>query len=312
MAAPIAIVGNINLDVKTGPIPADQRLFRDGETSVGEIYEAVGGGGANTAVAAAALGGNVVFCGAVGDDALGRRLQSFLSRCGVNPRLALKTAPTGRSIALNWDRHQRHFVSCLPSAALLEANDVEIAALADAGCRHLYRADVWFAPRMLAEGNLRLLNSARRLGMQTSIDINWDPHWHAGRNDRQVHERIAAIIRLLPETDYAHGNERELRFFSGAGSLDEAATWFFGHGARSLIVHLGPGGSTALGADGTSVHVPAAPVGRVVSEAGTGDVFTAAFLLRDGMEMRQRLAECNAVAAAHLSGAAHFLPRLDG
>ncbi len=147
--------------------------------------------------------------------------------------------------------------------------------------------------------------------MQTSIDINWDPHWHAGRDDPRVQERIAAVTRLLPLLTYVHGNDRELRFFANAGSLDDAAKWFMAHGAEKLIVHLGPGGSTAHTVGGAAIHVPAAPIDRVVTETGTGDVFTAAFLLRDGMEMRQRLVECNAVAAAHLSGNAGLLPRLE-
>jgi len=307
----IAVVGNINLDVKTAPVPPDPRLFRDGETSIAEIYEAIGGGGANTAIAAASLQGHVTFCGAVGDDTLGARLRQFLAHCGVTPCLAVKPAPTGRSIALSWDQHQRHFVSCLPSAALLEADDVDVAALAGAGCRHLYRADVWFAPRMLAEGNLRLLSDARSHGMETSIDVNWDPHWHAGRDDPDVQERIATVTRLLPLLTYVHGNEWELRFFAGAESLDDAANWFFAHGAKTLIVHLGAGGSAALQTGAEAVYVPAAAVERVACEAGTGDVFTAAFLVRDGMETRRRLAECNAVAAAHLSGSGRFIPRLE-
>jgi sugar/nucleoside kinase (ribokinase family) len=296
-AAPIAVVGNINLDVKTGPIPADPRLLSDGETSVGEIYETVGGG-ANTAVAASRLGGDVSFCGAIGGDALGERLKGLLAACGIKPWLATKPAPTGRSIALNWDQHHRHFLSCLPSSLLLEADDVDIAGMAAAGCRHLYRADIWFAPRMLADGNLRLLRESRAHGMRTSIDINWDPQWHAGREAPAVLERIGAVSRLLPEVTYAHGNERELCFFAGARTLSEAADWFFTQGTQTLIVHLGPGGSAAMAADGTVVRAPAEAVGRVVCEAGTGDVFTAAFLLRDEMELGRRLAECNAVAAA--------------
>ncbi|MFI5379197.1 MAG: carbohydrate kinase family protein [Tepidisphaerales bacterium] len=311
MAAPIAVVGNINLDVRTSPIPADQRLLADGETSVGEIFETIGGGAANTAVAAGRMGGDVHFCGAIGADALGKRLAAFLERCGVRPHLAAKASPTGRSIALNWDHHQRHFLSCLPSSLLLERADVDIAALAAAGCRHLYRADIWFAPRMLPEGNLDLLREARRAGMQTSIDVNWDPHWHAGRDDPLVRRRIDAATRVLPEVTYVHGNERELRFFAGAETLPDAAGWFFAHGATCLIVHLGRNGSAALTAGGTAVQAPAENVQQAVCEVGTGDVFTAAFLLREGMEMPRRLAECNAVAAAHLSGGADYLPRLD-
>jgi sugar/nucleoside kinase (ribokinase family) len=310
-AAPIAVVGNINLDVKTGPLPTDPRILCDGETSVSEIYESVGGGGANTAVAAARMGGAVHFCGAIGDDALGERLRTFLARCGVKPHLAVKRSPTGRSIALNWDRHQRHFVSCLPSSALLDVEDVDVAAFAAAGCRHLYRADLWFAPRMLSNGNLQLLHEARHWGMQTSIDVNWDPHWHAGRDDRRVRERIEQLTRTLPAVTYVHGNARELCFFTATGTLPEAAAWFFEHGVQWLIVHLGTEGSAALAAAGTSVQVPAEPVSEVACEAGTGDIFTAAFLLRDELDSRQRLAECNAIAARHLSGTGGFLPQLD-
>ncbi len=49
--SPIAIIGNINLDVKTSLIGAGNGILADGETGVDEIYESVGGGGANTAVA---------------------------------------------------------------------------------------------------------------------------------------------------------------------------------------------------------------------------------------------------------------------
>ena len=307
----VAVVGNVNLDIKTGPLPADPRLFRDGETSVPEIYESIGGGGANTAVAAARMGGVVHFCAAVGEDALGKRLERFLADCGVIPRLAIKPAPTGRSLALNWEGHQRHFVSCLPSALLLDAADIDLAALAAAGCRHLYRADVWFAPRLLELGNASLFQQARELGMRTSIDINWDPHWHAGRGDDQVRQRIDAVARLLPLTSFAHGNRRELCFFSGTQTLDQAAEWFFRSGAQALIVHLGPAGSAALLADGTRIAAPPVSVSRIVSEAGTGDVFTAAFLLHDGMPLPERLSEANRAAADHLSGRAAWLPRLD-
>jgi len=309
--APIAVVGNINLDVKTSPLPAGPAVLADGETSVGEIYETLGGGGANTAAAAARMGGHVHFCGAIGKDALAKRLADFLDRCAVKPHLAAKDVPTGRSLALNWSHHQRHFLSCLPSSLLLQRADIDIASLAAAGCRHLYRADIWFAPGMIADGNLDLLRDARRHGMRTSIDVNWDPHWQAGRDNPRVAERIEHVARLLPETTFVHGNQRELCFFAGATTLPDASTWFFSRGAATLIVHLGAEGSAAISADGSVIRAPAEPIDHVVSETATGDVFTAAFLLRDGMDLKKRLAESNAAAASHMSGRADYLPRLD-
>jgi len=307
----IAIVGNVNLDVKTSPIPAEERLFSDGETSIAEIYDSIGGGGANTAVAAATMGGRVALCAAIGDDALGERLRAYLVARRVEPLLAVKPARTGRSLALNWDRRQRHFFSCLPSSLLLDAADVDLAALAAGGVRHLYRADVWFAPRMLAQGNLQLFQQARSLGLDVSIDINWDPHWSAGRDDPAVCNRIEAVRRTLSLATYAHGNERELCFFAGLTTRAEAARWFFDQGVGGLIVHRGAQGSAALAPDGNVVEVPAASAPRTVNEAGTGDVFTAAFLLRDGTPMPQRLSACNAIAAQHLAGEVQYLPAMD-
>ena len=55
----LCVVGNINRDVKLLGVPASQRLLKDGETSVANVIETVGGGGANSACAAAALGARV-------------------------------------------------------------------------------------------------------------------------------------------------------------------------------------------------------------------------------------------------------------
>jgi len=52
----LCVVGNINRDLKTAPLVASDRLFQDGETSVSSIVETIGGGGANSACIAAALG----------------------------------------------------------------------------------------------------------------------------------------------------------------------------------------------------------------------------------------------------------------
>ena len=41
--SPIAVVGNINLDIKTSAIAATDGIMADGESSVGEIYESLGG-----------------------------------------------------------------------------------------------------------------------------------------------------------------------------------------------------------------------------------------------------------------------------
>jgi sugar/nucleoside kinase (ribokinase family) len=306
----IAILGNINLDIKTAPIAAEESLLRDGETSVEEIYESIGGGGALTAVAAARMGSAVSFCGAIGEDPLGHRLQSALQKHSVKPHLITKPAATGKSIALNLANGHRHFLSYLPSEALLEAMDVNLDALCGDGCVHLYRADIWFAPLMLAEGNLQIFQAARQHGIKNSIDINWDPFWSAGRNDSTVKQRIEAVRRLLPLVDYVHGNQRELCFFAGCDNLPSAVKWLISQDATHLIVHRGGEGSVAISLDGNWIESPSVKLGRPVRPGGAGDVFTAAFLSSDVSDLKAKLAVANRAAAEHCSGRTDYFPRL--
>ncbi len=81
--AKILVVGSANMDV----IAPLQRLPKPGETIlIDDISLANGGKGANAAVAAARLGGEVRFLGAVGADAFGAALRRGLEENGVDCR----------------------------------------------------------------------------------------------------------------------------------------------------------------------------------------------------------------------------------
>jgi len=220
-----------------------------------------------------------------------------------------KPVGTGRSIALTWSTNQRHFVSSLPNTHLLEESDINLEGLLRAGCRHLYRADIWFADRMLPSGNASLLRRAREEGMETSLDINWDPLWSPGRVSERTHERIAWVKAVLPYVSFVHGNEQELSFFAGNQSMKQCAQLLLQWGAGAVIVHRGARGCAAATADGW-LEIPAVPVTRIITETGTGDVFTAAFLLMDGLPLDERLRACAATAARHLQGTQCYVPRL--
>src|SRR5207253_11503870 len=104
--------------------------LRDGESSVDSIRETIGGGGANSAFAAAALGARVAFAGKVGDDGLGARIQRTLENGGIDAFLAMdKKNATGTSLALTFNTGARHFVSCLPASRALRFEDIDLTAL---------------------------------------------------------------------------------------------------------------------------------------------------------------------------------------
>lgn len=308
--AKTAVVGNVNLDIKTSRVLPSESLFADGETSVDEIYESIGGGGANTAVAGAMMGGTVHFCASIGDDALGERLEAVMADFGVIPHFSRKPVATGRSINLNWTNSNRHFISCLPNTHALSVEDVDIKALVSAGCRSIHRADIWFAGDMLPEGNREVFKAAREAGMQTSVDINYDPEWIIPNNEKRISERKACVVDMLSWVDWVHGNESELMTFTNTTDIISACKYVIDRRAGCIILHRGGKGCAYYSASDGMVEFPATPVENPVCETGTGDVFTVAFLLMLDMPLPERLRQCAGIAAKHLAGNPSYIPRL--
>jgi sugar/nucleoside kinase (ribokinase family) len=305
------VVGNINRDVKTAPLPAGDYLFQDGETPVAYVTETIGGGGANSAFTAAALGARVAFLGKVGADGLGERLGRTLTRHDIDAHLAKAPAqPSGSSLALTFENGHRHFISCLPASRALTFPDLDLNAMAE--CRHLLRADIWFSETMLQEGNQRLFQAARKTGLAVSIDLNWDPHWgRAGAEE--IRSRKAAVRALLPWVNLVHGNVRELNEFAETTDLDTALKSLIEWGAEAVVVHLGERGAGYY-SRGSLVVEPPAPVKSRMNLVGTGDVLSVCMMLlhrQTEAPIAERLRLANQIVAQYIEGRRQFIPPLE-
>ena len=308
--ASLCVVGNINRDVKTAPLRAGEHLFSDGETSTAFIGETIGGGGANSAFAAAALGANVTFCGKVGGDGLGDRLERTLRHHGITARLARdREHASGTSIALSFDNGHRHFVSCLPANQALAFADLDLSGLKS--CGHLLRADVWFSESMLYGGNRELFLAAREAGVPVSLDLNWDPQWGQA-SAGNIRDRKTALRAVLPLVNVAHGNARELMEFTGAPDLDSALQSLEAWGVGAVVVHLGAQGA-GFYRGGILTVEPPVPVKRQIHSTGTGDVLSVCMMLlhqRTGMTPSESLRTANAVVAQFMEGKLDLIPPL--
>ncbi|MEW6159530.1 MAG: PfkB family carbohydrate kinase [Verrucomicrobiota bacterium] len=307
-AARLCVVGNINRDIKTAPFAATESLLRDGETPVHEIFETVGGGGAISACAAAALGASVAFVGKIGDDAAGERLQRAMIHRGVKPFLRRGQEATGASLALNYAHGERHFLSWQPNNATLRFEDLDLQGLI--GATHLLRADIWFSEPMLFGGNAKLFQEARHRGIEISLDLNWDPQWGSG-SEMRIRERKEAVRAVLPWVTLAHGNVRELNAFADAPDLQTSLERITGWGAEAVVVHLGPAGAGYY-ANGTLRTEPAAPIERCVNQAGSGDVLSVCMMLLHGSAwpISERLQVANRIVANFMRGELDLIPPL--
>ena len=305
---PICVVGNINRDGKLLGVPASPALLSDGETPAAGVIETIGGGGANSACVAAALGAEVRFLGKTGADDLGRRLERVMEQHGVRMFLAPDTeCVTGTTAALNYVGGGRHFVSCQPNNRRLRFEDLELDALD--GCAHLLRADVWFSEEMLESGNRRLFTEARRRGLVTSLDINFDPQWSAAEA-KTIARRKGLLRDVLGLVDIAHGNKRELCEFTGAPHLDAALDRLSNDGVKAVVVHLGAQGAGYYGG-GEWIIEPPCPAERMVNCTGTGDVLSMCMILlhsRPNLPIQRKLALSNRVVSEFMEGRRAMLP----
>ena len=123
----IVVVGSVNRDlvarVEHHPAP--------GETVLGSGHETMPGGkGANQAVAAARLGGDVVFVGRVGSDEAGTSLATEFAREGVDAaHVAVdEDAPSGLAIITVDDAGENSIVVSPGANGRVTADDVAAAA----------------------------------------------------------------------------------------------------------------------------------------------------------------------------------------
>ena len=96
MSKNIVVVGSSNTDmvIKTDPIP------RRGETVIGGTFStAAGGKGANQAVAAARVGGDVTLIARVGKDRLGDQALEGLVEANINVSHVLKDSDLPSGVA---------------------------------------------------------------------------------------------------------------------------------------------------------------------------------------------------------------------
>lgn len=304
----LCVVGNINRDLKSTPLAPNPSLFEDGETGVDRIFETIGGGGANSACIAAALGAKTRFVGKVGDDPLGRRLLETMRRAGVDPAITIDAeTETGTSIALSFAGGQRHFLSSLPNNLCLKFEDLRLDDLG--AYQDLLRADLWFSEEMLYGGNARLFRLARELRVRTSIDLNWDPAW-SSKPKSEIKRRKAAVRSLLPLVDLVHGNIRELNKFAESEEIEVTLRRLLEWGAGAVVLHMGRAGSGYFD-QGGFISEPAVLIATPGPSTGSGDVLSVCMLLSEGAgTVPERLKRANEIVSEFLAGRRALIPEL--
>ena len=265
----IAVVGSINLDLVARVI----RLPRPGETLTdAELSRVPGGKGANQAVAAARLGADVRFTGAVGDDEFGELALAELRNAGVDlTGLQVVPNPTGIALVLVDDDGENQIVVVPGANHELDRTRVDVGDAQALICQLEIEDDPIEAAAAQLDGFF-CLNAAPA---------------------RSVSDAILQRADLVVTNSY----ELDALGSSPLGAL--------------FAVTLGPEGALLLD-DGQEVARAAPPAVEPVDGTGAGDAFTAALVVsllegRDREEALRRACAAGALAASR-PGAQPSLP----
>ena len=256
----IIVAGEANVDLLVHDAP---RLELGKEKLAPAMDLTLGGSSSITAFNLARLGARVGFVGVVGQDLFGRFVEERLYSSGVDLKHLLRPAGLKTGVTI-WHLRgaRRAGVTYTGAIAALKASDVPASYLARA--RHLH-VGAYFLLRALHPAAPALFRGARRLGLTTSLDCNYDPAetWDSG------------IRRVLRQTDVFLPNEDEARRITGTSRVSIAAE-ALARLARIVVVKRGAKGVLVHSRE-SCFEMPAVRV-RALDATGAGDSFNAGFL----------------------------------
>jgi sugar/nucleoside kinase (ribokinase family) len=256
----ILVAGEINPDlILTGDV---EPAFGQVEKLVDSAALTIGSSSVIFACGPARLGMSVAFIGVCGDDIFGHFMLAEMTQHGLDVSNVIidPAQQTGLSVILNHGV-DRAILTHPGSLSALRADQVSDDLLKKAG--HLHVAS-YFLQTALQPGLVDLFQRARRLGLTTSLDTNWDPS-----------ARWQGVNNLLPLVDVFLPNENEALSLTGEATVEEAAALL---SRQCGLVALKLGAKGALARRGDEIARAPALKMQVVDTVGAGDSFDGGFL----------------------------------
>ena len=275
-----------------------ERLPLPGETLLGgKFFMNPGGKGANQAVAAARLGGKVLFIAKVGNDPFGVRAVDQYKAEGINTKHVVvdKEHPSGVALILV-DAHGE--------------NSIAVASGANA---HLMPQDIDNARGAIEDGDILLMQ------LETPLETVE----HAALLAKQLGKKVIlnpAPAHPLPESLLRNlymliANETEAEFISGTkisdmDSVARAADIICGKGVENVVITLGSKG--AFVKERGAYHQVQGLKVKAVDATAAGDTFCGALCvaLAEGRSITEAVEFANRAAAITVTrmGAQSSLP----
>ncbi len=277
----IVVIGSSNTDmvVKTDHLPGP------GETVLGgSFFMNAGGKGANQAVAAVRLGGQVTLIANIGDDIFGREALQLFQKEGINTHFISvdQNQPSGIALITVDKEGENNIVVASGANATLQPATIENAAAEINGASFVL---------MQLEIPLETIIHATSLATARGVPVILNPA-----------PACPLPASLLKQVSILTPNEKETEMLTGIIITDlntatQAANYIREKGVETVIITLGAKG--ALVVNSTMQELIPAPEVQAVDTTAAGDVFNGALAvaLSEGQSLLDAVAfGCHAAA----------------
>ncbi len=258
----VIVVGELNVDLILNEIESFPEMGK--EKLANKMDLVLGSSSAIFASNLSSLGTKVTFLGKIGGDSFGELCVSSLTTKGVDTSLIVTDAvlKTGATIVMNYD-NDRAMVTYPGAMENLTIEEITDDKLAEA--QHLHLSSPFLQPK-LKNSLVEIFEKAKRVGLTTSLDTQWDPNekWDLD------------LEKLLPFVDIFLPNEQELLLLTSEETIESALNKIEKY-ANTVIVKMGIKGSLSM-ANGKRTAVEPFLNTDVVDAIGAGDSFNSGFI----------------------------------
>lgn len=272
IADKIIVIGSANTDMvvkaKTLPLPGETLLG-------GTFFMNAGGKGANQAVAAARLGGNVTLFAKVGNDIFGKQTIEGLQKEKINTEFVFvdEQAPSGTALIMVNEVGENCIVVAPGANANLLPADISIL-------KNLRDAAIIL---MQLEIPMVTISGVAKIAKANNRKLMLNPAPAQPLDD----ELLNGLFLITP-------NETEAALLTGVSVTDEAtasiaAAVFLNKGVQNVIITLGKHGAFFQNADlKLKFNAPAV---KALDTTAAGDTFSGAIAvaLTEGMDWKQAI-----------------------
>ena len=267
-AAPIAIVGNLNVDQVVRTV--DRYPAWDEEIVVDSSRLELAGTAGYLLLALLGLGIDPFVVSTIGDDPFGAFLEGELARLGADAS-GIEVLPdfeTCLGIIFVGTGGKRAIMTTLGAHALMDEGVAKRHDDLIAACPEVFLCGTYLLPRFGPVAAQRYAEFLRARGQIVAFDPSWDPKGWGEHTRRQTLDLLSAVDVYLP-------NDTELMHLTGQTSWEAALDVVAGIAGETILKRGADGAVYAR--DQERIAVPGFPV-DAVNTVGAGDVFDAAYL----------------------------------